>query len=152
MSPQPSLRFVRRFKNRRPPRILHEQGIVEIPLTRGKIAIIDICDAERVLQHNWHTFKNQDGNYYACAKLKKAGIQATLYLHRFILGPPPHLEVDHKNGDGLDNRRSNLRLAARTQNCRNSKTPPRLIPQGLLRASSGTKLDANGVPGFTLGA
>lgn len=40
-------------------------------------------------------------------------------LHRFIVGAPDGLEVDHKNGDGLDCRRSNLRLATRTQNAAN---------------------------------
>lgn len=41
---------------------------------------------------------------------------AKMYLHRFILQPPPGLLGDHKNGDGLDNRRENLRVATKGQN------------------------------------
>jgi hypothetical protein len=40
-------------------------------------------------------------------------------MHRFLLQPPPGLEVDHINGDRLDNRRINLRIATRSQNAMN---------------------------------
>src|SRR5207253_3852593 len=41
-----------------------------------------------------------------------------------ILQAPPSQEVDHRNGDGLDNRRENLRLVAHAQNCRNQRLRP----------------------------
>jgi hypothetical protein len=44
-----------------------------------------------------------------------------LTLHGFILGERNSLDIDHRNGSGLDNRRSNLRLATRTQNCGNAQ-------------------------------
>lgn len=40
-------------------------------------------------------------------------------MHRVILGVDSSVEVDHRNGDGLDNRKSNLRPATRQQNCAN---------------------------------
>jgi hypothetical protein len=43
-------------------------------------------------------------------------------MHRLLLSAPDGMEVDHKNGDGLDNRRSNLRLATHRQNMANRKT------------------------------
>lgn len=44
-----------------------------------------------------------------------------MYLHRLIMGEPEGLEVDHRNGDGLDNRRQNLRVATHAQNLANQR-------------------------------
>lgn len=43
----------------------------------------------------------------------------TVYLHRWLMGASSGSEIDHKNGDGLDNRRSNMRFCTRAQNARN---------------------------------
>lgn len=48
----------------------------------------------------------------AGGRLKKK----TIYMHREILNPGPGLEVDHRNGDGLDNQRENIRIASHAQN------------------------------------
>src|SRR5262249_39337652 len=54
---------------------------------------------------------------------KRSGINSDgthgIRLHRFILNAPPSVEVDHVNGDSLDNRRGNLRYSTRAQNNRN---------------------------------
>lgn len=42
-------------------------------------------------------------------------------MHRLILNAPDHVRVDHRNGDGLDNRRDNLRYATTSQNCGNQR-------------------------------
>jgi hypothetical protein len=94
---------------------------VEIPLTQGEIAIVDACDASRVLRHKWHVCK-QGRQYYAATNApRRAGKQRRIWLHRLVLGTSPGTEIDHKNGDGLDNRRANLRRATRTQNNGNSR-------------------------------
>lgn len=86
-----------------------------IPLTQGKVALIDDRDYPTVLQHRWCAAKL--GNiYYAHALIDGH----TASMHRLIMGNPPGISVDHINGDGLDNRRSNLRLANQSQQGRNT--------------------------------
>lgn len=95
---------------------------MEIPLTKGKVAIIDDEDAPRVLTRKWTAlFNPRNRRWYARRGIPLGKRQTTLYLHRFIMDAPPGKQVDHKNGDGLDCRRSNLRLANNTQNHQNMK-------------------------------
>jgi hypothetical protein len=93
---------------------------VEIPLTMGKVAVIDAEDAERVTAHKWTaTFNRRTGKYYAKRSVGGRGHQRTVYLHLFIMNAEQGRQVDHKNGNGLDNRKSNLRLATSGQNRQN---------------------------------
>lgn len=89
-------------------------------MTQGKTTIIDAADAEKVLPFKWTTMKNckpRRDMFYARRTIRlENGKQKTVLLHRFILDAPPGFEVDHINGDSLDNRRCNLRLATRSQN------------------------------------
>ena len=79
-------------------------------LTRGKVAVIDLCDVERVSAHTWCA-KKGDRTWYARAQRRNDDSAKTkIYLARLILDPPPDAWVEHINGDGLDNRRSSLRL------------------------------------------
>jgi hypothetical protein len=99
---------------------------IEIPLTQGKVTIIDAQDAERVLRYKWHAERRhgpKSRTFYAVTTIRKEnGKQTGLSMHRFILQLPPRTpHVDHRNGDGLDNRRENLRLATPAQNNRNVK-------------------------------
>lgn len=90
-----------------------------IQLTQGKTAIIDDEDYERVSRFRWYAFRNQHGNWYA----RRSPLGTTQCMHRFILDLPPHYpEVDHVDGDGLNNRRLNLRTATTAQNQANSRT------------------------------
>jgi hypothetical protein len=117
-----------RVQARREARVLPEQGITEIlrgrafiQLTQGKWAVIDARDTERVSAHQWHAYASH-GTWYAETRWPKGdGTHITMRMHRFILNPPPHVEVDHRDGNGLNNTRSNIRLATHTQNNRNSK-------------------------------
>jgi hypothetical protein len=90
---------------------------VEVPLTRGKTARIDARDAERVLARRWVAQKG--GNtWYA---MSSDGYGKVVPLHRFITAPPPDKEVDHRDGDGLNNVRANLRVCSHAENLRNSR-------------------------------
>lgn len=94
-----------------------------VPLSRGKFALIDEEDADRVLTHKWCAVcpdpRSKVPVWYGSGKDEHA---KNRYLHRFILSAPQGTEVDHINGDGLDCRRVNLRLATRAQNAANRET------------------------------
>ena len=53
---------------------------------------------------------------YARAKKQIGTKVTTLHMHRMIMLPPDGMDVDHINGNGLDNRRNNLRICTRSQN------------------------------------
>lgn len=90
-----------------------------VPLTRGMWATVDDADYEAVMAAGpW--FVRVDGRtVYAQGNIRRSdGGRSAQYMHKFLTGWP---ETDHRNGDGLDNRRVNLRCATRTQNNANSR-------------------------------
>ena len=94
----------------------------EIPLTQGKVAIVDDADFEWLNQWKWHYLA---GTYtgYAVRHIRTGGKprQRAILMHRLILSPPPGTESDHINRNGLDNRRENLRICTRGQNHANRR-------------------------------
>lgn len=90
-----------------------------IALTRGKTALIDDADYDLISQYRWSA-KPGPWGWYAMAGIRRDGKNTTLYMHRLILGNPAS-HVDHRNGNGLDNTRANLRLATASQNQQNSR-------------------------------
>lgn len=81
-----------------------------IPLSKGKFAKVDNNDFEEISKHNWCFSSN---NY--------AYNHSLGFMHRFIMNTPKHLDTDHINGDGIDNRRINLRTCTTIENCRNQR-------------------------------
>lgn len=94
-------------------------NIAFIPLTQGLEAIIDIDDVHLVEGRNW--FAHRDHYTFYAKTTKKGDKNVKLRLHNEIMLPPEGFFVDHINGSGLDNRRSNLRLATITENNRNTR-------------------------------
>lgn len=93
----------------------------EIPLTQGQVAIVDDQDFEFLSQWKWHACKRMvagQPTFYAKRTGPRPEMRAT-YMHRVIANVGEGLEVDHVNGNRLDNRRSNLRPATSTDNKRN---------------------------------
>lgn len=91
-----------------------------IPLTQGKVAIVDAADYEWLLQWKWRTMRARIGGWYAVRSyLKEPHVKRTQCMHRLLLDAPAGLHVDHRDGDGLNNRRSNIRLATIAQNQHN---------------------------------
>jgi hypothetical protein len=95
-----------------------------IPISKGFEVLVDDEDFERLQRYRW--FVNERGpcrHAYRC--WMKNGVKGRIYLHREILGAPSGMVVDHINGNGLDNRRINLRLCTQKQNRRNQRKPAR---------------------------
>lgn len=87
----------------------------EIELTQGKVAIVSDEDYERVSSHKWCY-----GGKYAQRAVAIVGKRTSQAMHRFILNAPDGMDVDHVDGNTLNNTRENLRLASRSQNNANS--------------------------------
>ena len=88
-----------------------------LPLTRGAFNLLDDTDYGQLAAQRWLCTSRG----YAARVAHVAGKRTTVYLHRLLLNAPPQLQVDHINGNKLDNRRRNLRLATPQQNRRNGK-------------------------------
>lgn len=79
----------------------------KIELTRGKFAIVDADMVDWLDRWTWYALRKSH-TWYATTQVKRRGY----YLHHAVLGgrPPKGMVTDHINGDGLDNRRANLRF------------------------------------------
>lgn len=97
---------------------------MNIPLTQGQVAVIDDADASIIGTGKWHaTWRKSANTYYAQQSVRVGADWKTRFMHRVILGAEEGgLDVDHKNHNGLDNRRSNLRFATRSQNLANARS------------------------------
>jgi len=87
-----------------------------IPLSQGLFAKVDDEDYEWLNQWKWCALED-DNTFYA---MRRAG--KTILMHSIIMQTPVGMEVDHKNYNGLDNRRENLRLCTRSQNQHNKSS------------------------------
>ncbi|GAJ01158.1 unnamed protein product [marine sediment metagenome] len=93
-----------------------------IALTQGKVALVDDADFEWLNQWKWYAFKDPRV-YYARRNSYENGKVCTIQMHRAILNPPLGSDSDHINGNGLDNRRTNLRVCTHAENCQNRRKP-----------------------------
>lgn len=89
-----------------------------IQLTRGQQAIVDDIDYDWLSQWKWRALRHKSGEYYAVRSVR-AGGSRTIYMHRVIAGASGMEQVDHVNGDKLDNCRGNLRVCTNAENQRN---------------------------------
>ena len=97
-----------------------EGDVAYVPLTKGYEAVIDAADVHLVVGYNWFADTSRS-SVYAQRTVNTGSRPGSIKMHRLILGCPDGFFVDHKDGNGLNNRRSNLRIATVAENNRNSK-------------------------------
>jgi hypothetical protein len=92
-----------------------------IPLTQGKATIVDDDDFAELSRFKWCAMRAR-GTFYAVRcdyDRERKPKRRLLCMHKSIMGTPRGCETDHVDGDGLNNRRSNLRVVTRGQNAHN---------------------------------
>ena len=93
-----------------------------IPLTQNKLAIVDDEDYEKLIVYKWQVRSDRDKNHYAqrgkyLGKIDGKYKTTTIQMSRSILGiEDSSIKIDHKNGNTLDNRKENLRIATSKEN------------------------------------
>ena len=92
--------------------------VAYLTLTRGLHVLVDAHDYEWLSDYKWHaTHPSTSGTIYAC---RRDG-RRTVLMHRQIMNPPKGMVVDHINGNGLDDRRCNLRICSHRDNIRHGR-------------------------------
>lgn len=94
-------------------------GTTRIVLPESKEVVIDDEDNALVAGYKWHARRYRNTFYVVACKYHGNYKQETIYMHRLITRAPKGVLVDHINGDGLDNRRTNLRFCTTQENLRN---------------------------------
>lgn len=103
-------------KVKRQPYYCEVRGSWIIPLTQGRETLVDADDVEFLSQFNWYWSACRTKTGYAVVKA-----QNFIGMHRVVTKCPDGYMVDHANGNSLDNRKSNLRIATNRENCQNKK-------------------------------
>jgi hypothetical protein len=118
----PTARPCRNFHPRRRPPQRDEPpaptsaDVRHIALTKGKFAIVDAADYDYLSRFRWHA-KEARGRFYAATVIDGKSVT----MHQLLMDPPPGKVIDHINGNGLDNRRQNMRICTPQQNRRNTR-------------------------------
>lgn len=90
-----------------------------IPLTQGKVAIVDNEDYERLSKWKWHYSSGYAARGVYLGGGKQYQRSQRIYMHREILNPSVGMEIDHIDRNKLNNQRSNLRVATKSENIQN---------------------------------
>lgn len=90
----------------------------KISTSRGLDILVDDCDYEFLNQFSWRA-KRERNTYYAIRRVRINGRLKEIRMHRLIMDTPAHLQVDHRDRNGLNNQRNNLRNVRASDNCQN---------------------------------
>jgi hypothetical protein len=94
---------------------------MKIPLTKGYSAEVDEEDFAFLSQWKWYAQPAGNKVYAMRRDSVQTGGNRMILMHRVVNNTPEHLVTDHIDGDGLNNRKVNLRNATRSQNCMNTQ-------------------------------
>jgi uncharacterized protein (UPF0210 family) len=94
-------------------------AFMRIKLTKEKFAIVDPEDYQKLAGYNWQLFESKSENFYAVRNDGKKIVR----MHRVIMNAPAGSIIDHRDRDGLNNTKQNLRFATPSQNCCNCRRP-----------------------------
>ncbi len=90
----------------------------EVILTHGYKAIVDDIDIVKIKDYTWRIYSNWKVKY-AVTNGYVNGKRTTIRMHRLVVNAKPNEKIDHINGNGLDNRKINLRRCTSSQNMGN---------------------------------
>lgn len=94
---------------------------VEIPISGGYVALVDDADAEAMLRYSWTAImRNGRATYAKRHHSFEPGRYGYVWMHREIMDAAPKDIIDHRDHNGLNNQRMNLRIATSSQNNFNS--------------------------------
>jgi hypothetical protein len=110
------------MKNKRPIRI--EGDVAYVELTQGYRAVLSAEDVCRVEAYSWRA-QISNRTVYAYTADFSTGRRRNVAMHRLLMEFPVGMQVDHRDGDGLNNTRANLRLATAAQNQHNKMATKR---------------------------
>lgn len=102
----------------------------EIKLTRGLVAIVDDEDYEELNKYKWHISSSKSSKtcyaerfitiIHQNMKIKQKFKQKCIKMHRVIMNVSSKMQIDHIDGNGLNNQKSNLRICTNKQNMHNN--------------------------------
>lgn len=96
--------------------------VKRIELTQGEYALVDNKDFAELNRHKWFLVRASNRKYAARKHgYKEGGDGKIISMHREIMGFPEGMDIDHIDGNGLNNQRSNMRVCTRAENVRNRK-------------------------------
>ena len=95
---------------------------IQIELTHGKVAIIDDDNWDLVSGFKWRAVKGHNTWYALATSRRDGGGHRAVLMHRLLLGlTDPTIKTDHRDGDGLNNQRENIRACSDAENGRNRR-------------------------------
>lgn len=113
----------------------------EIPLTRGFVTQVDDDDYDELMRYKWHVVTPNANKIYATRNQyhTETQTQTMVYLHRQIMNTPANKLTDHRDGNGLNNQRSNLRIVTHSQNALHCHAVTGAVPyRGVHKSSRNT--------------
>lgn len=94
---------------------------IRLPLGNGNFVTVGEEDYPLASQFTWRPLRNKTTTYAVTWPKGQRKTRKVILLHRLLLDAQSHEEVDHRDGDGLNCTRGNLRRATRQENCRNQR-------------------------------